>query len=168
MKKAYLITYFHTGTKSHLKQVVEVIDSIGKKNAIQQTAKSYTAILVPTDENVDASVIRKKISEKLNPFDENVSVARMVASDYSETDGIGCGKIVEACACEDGREPRNFSRFNSKQEAYLAYQREKPRWVYQNGMGGVMAVDFNEWVWLPIRKNGIYERNGKYDKYINK
>ena len=167
MKKAYLITYFYSGTESHLKQVVEVIDSLGKKTAVQQTAKSYTVVLVTTDGNVDAVVIRNKIAERLNPFDENVSVARMVLTDHAETHGINL-MLSDGESNSGQDEPRNFSRFNSRHEALLAYLMEKPHWVNLNGIGATIAVDFNEWCWLPIRKNGIYERNGKYDKYITR
>ena len=167
MKKAYVITYFYTGAESRLKQVVEVIDSLGKKTAVQQTAKSYTVILFPSGENDDAVSIRNKISYHLNPFSENVSVARLVVSDYAETNGLHCAEEIEEYSNEEGEVPRNFSRFASRHEAYIAYQMEKPKWVYPDGIGVAIAVDFNDWCWLPIKKDGIYERNGKYDKYLN-
>jgi hypothetical protein len=162
-----MITYFYNGTESHLKQVVEVIGSLGKKTAIQQTAKSYTVVLVTNDENVDAVVIRNKIAERLNPFNENVSVARMVLEDHAETNEINL--VLSDGDSDSGQdEPRNFSRFNSRHEAFMAYQRENPKWVYQDGIGVASHVDFSEWCWLPIRKDGIYEKNGKYDKYLNR
>ena len=168
MKKSYLITYFYTGKESHLSQIVEVMDCIGRKNAIQQTARSYSVILVPDEEGIDASEIRKRIAERINPFDENVAVARIVPTDYSETDGVGCGKAIEGCYDGSGEEVRNFNRFYNMIDAKRAYEMENPRWVYPDGIGVSTKVDFVEWCWLPIRKDGIYEKNGKYDKYLNR
>ena len=47
----------------------------------------------------------------------------------------------------------------------MAFELENPRWVYDDGVNMAIKMDLDEWCWLPIKGDGIYERS-KYEKYI--
>lgn len=55
---------------------------------------------------------------------------------------------------------RNFNLYNSRHEAYIAYKALKqiPYWFEDDGIPAFIAVDFHEWIWLPIREDGRYNK----------
>lgn len=167
MKKSYCITYktnkANVNNESLIKQKLE---AIGSCEEVLHYPRALVYFLVPDKEGFGAREIVSDIRSVLNPFDDMLMVVGIRNDDCAKTDNW-CDSIIEKCDKFEGDEKRNFSRFNSRHEAFMAYQRERPKWVYQDGIGAAIAVDFNEWCWLPIRKDGIYEKNGKYDKYLN-
>ena len=47
---------------------------------------------------------------------------------------------------------RNFENYANRHEAYLAFNAlEKcPYWFEDDGIKAYFAVDFDEWIWLPV------------------
>lgn len=50
---------------------------------------------------------------------------------------------------------RNFENYATRHEAYLAFNAlEKcPYWFENDGIKAYFAVDFDEWIWLPVSDN---------------
>ena len=50
---------------------------------------------------------------------------------------------------------RNFENYSTRHEAYLAYKKlydskKCPYWFEDDGIKAYIAVDFHEWIWLPV------------------
>lgn len=167
MKRPYMIAYVSkTDALSKVGAVMEKLSVIGSYQEIVRSIKSNVGILFPDKEGLDARAIRDEIRSVIKPFTESVIVVGINDLDYAMTDNQGESTFSRKVG-DEGDEPRNFSRFSDMREARLAYQRENPKWVNPDGSGVAMDIDFLDWCWLPVRKDGIYERNGKYDKYLN-
>lgn len=59
------------------------------------------------------------------------------------------------------RPRRNFERFKTRSEAFLAYQelcatRKTPIWIVDDEVPCATEVDFNDWCWLPENPQGDY------------
>ena len=59
------------------------------------------------------------------------------------------------------RPRRNFERFKTRHEAFLAYQelcatRKTPRWIVDDEVPCAIDVDFSDWCWLPENPQGVY------------
>ena len=165
MKKAYIVTYVSPDGNSR-SAVKTQLELIGKFHQLTDSGRQASWLCIPTEEGENATSIRAKLLLALAPFTDGVFVARVDALDAAETDKCKCMGLLEGCKGENESELRNFNRFSSRHEAFVQYQIEKPRWIYSDGIGAAISVDFDEWCWLPVRKDGIYEKNGKYDKFL--
>lgn len=47
---------------------------------------------------------------------------------------------------------RNFENYATRHEAYLAFKalKKHPYWFEDDGIKAYFAVDFHEWIWLPV------------------
>ena len=163
MKKKYLILY-KSNHGTSLSNVKLTIMSIGNVTNLIESSKAYTCIVESSDESMTAFQVRSKISEVMAPFDDGLLVSQIGFNDSSSF-----GTLANIDNDEEnnqtGSVKRNFSRFQTKHEAYEVFKLEQPRWCYDDGINMAINVDFNEWCWLPVRKDGIY-MHGKYDKYL--
>ena len=166
MKKAYIVTYVNDKEGINRQLMQEQLQTIGTYKELSHAARTASWMIIPDDEAANASTIKNKLFAAVKPFEDSISVVRIDANDVADTDGLDSTEFLTKCKGNTRDELRNFSRFSSRHEAFLQYQIEKPRWVCADGIGAAIPVEFYEWCWLPIKKNGIYEKR-KYEKYIN-
>ena len=117
-----------------------------------------------TDEKHDAKTIRDSIRPLVDIFYDIIFVARYYPIDRAMTN-LTLADVSESKGIDDIDGKRNFNRFGSRMEAKAAYERERPNWWMKYGGGSSVPVGFEEWLWLPIRKDGIYER-GENERYL--
>lgn len=165
MKKAYIVTYVSPDGMNR-NAVKNKLELIGSFRQLTDSGRQASWIVIPTDESASAASIRTHIFTSLSPFAEGVSVIRADALDAADTDKSKCVDFISRCKGENANGLRNFNRFNSRHEAFLQYRKEKPRWVYADGIGAAISVEFDQWCWLPIKEDGIYEKDGRYDQYL--
>ena len=166
MNKIYLVVY-KSNDGGNLDKIKEQLQLLGKIAECVTTRKVFSAFVMPTDEKVNAVAIRNKMRECINPFEEGTAAIEVNELDMADTDSCKClnfeKKPQSDISIKD--EPRNFSRFKTRHEAFVAYEMEKPIWTYPDNIGNAIRMDIGEWLWMPIKKNGQYER-GKYEKYL--
>ena len=119
---------------------------------------------VATDGNHDAKTIRDGIRPLLDVFYDVLCVVRYNPMDKATVNAV-LPEVAEAKGGNDIDGKRNFNRFSSRREAKAAYERERPNWWMKYGGGSTLPVIFEEWLWLPIRKDGVYERS-ENEKYL--
>lgn len=71
------------------------------------------------------------------------------------------------------RPRRNFERFNTRREAFLAYQelcgtRKTPIWIEDDEVPCATEVDFNDWCWLPEKEDGRYRKSEYLKQYLGR
>jgi len=166
MNKVYLVAY-ESENGENIDKIKEALSLLGKVSIWVDTGKVLSAFVITTDEKIDAVAIRNKMQESINPFEEGVGAIEVNELDMADTNTLGCfawkksglGRISVA------KEDRNFDRFKTRHEAFVAYEVERPVWTYPDNIGNVIRMDIDEWLWMPIKKDGRYER-GKYEKYL--
>lgn len=121
--------------------------------------------VMPSNQDSTCSTICNLIREEINVFEDKVMVSR-ISPDYVSYINWGEGDKLIGEDNEVGKEKRNFERFDNRHEAFLAFELEKPRWVYDDGVNMAINISLDEWCWLPVKPDGIYERS-KYQKYIH-
>lgn len=156
MSKTYFI-HIHSNDGKGIMPIVERLSLRGTKEKELYSAQDYGIIYTPNEDKENARTIRTNLGEVLRPFEDTLIIAGINAYDYIDTSKVSQETIEE--------EQRNFNRFNTMREAKMAYDLEKPRWVYSDGKRTGQRVEFDEWVWLPIKQSGIYEAS-KYKKYV--
>lgn len=165
MKKAYIVTYVNDKAGINRQQMQEQLQTIGAYKELSHAARTASWMIIPDDEAANASMIKNKLFAALKPFEDSISIVRIDANDVADTDGLDSTEFLTKCKGNSRDEPLNFSRFSSRHEAFLQYQLERPMWIYDDGTQYGVGVDFAEWCWLPIRKDGMYEKR-KYQSYI--
>ncbi len=148
------------------KQIVE--DKLKEYGRVSQIGQDGGVLVstwdVEAKEGLDSKTIRDGIRPSLSVFEDVLFVAR-----YNKMDSATVNATIpeSADAKNDGDidGKRNFNRFGTRQEAKAAYERERPNWWVKYGGGSAVPVMFEEWLWLPIRKDGVYER-GENEKYL--
>ena len=164
MKKAFLVTFVSTYGENATKfrRAVEMLGSVwdlGNSGFVKTTF-----LLFPYAEDSTAKTIREALSKDIHPFSEGVAVIGLDVNDDSYANYGAIEELVGKCKSIDDV-PRNFSRFKTRHEAFLAFELEKPRWVYDDGVNMGISIELDDWCWLPVKRDGIYERS-KYEKYL--
>lgn len=120
--------------------------------------------VLPTNQDNTCTTIRNLIRADVDVFSDKVMVS-LISRDYVSYINWDDGeKLLKDD--DSGESPmRNFQRFENRHEAFLAFELEKPRWVYDDGVNMAIKMDLDEWCWLPVKGDGIYERS-KYEKYL--
>ncbi|MBO6031837.1 MAG: hypothetical protein J6Q22_10390 [Prevotella sp.] len=120
--------------------------------------------LLPDNQDYTCATLSDRIRTEIDVFADKVMVS-LISRDYVRFINWGDGeKLLKDN--DSGESPmRNFQRFENRHEAFLAFELEKPRWVYDDGVNMAIKMDLDEWCWLPIKGDGIYERS-KYEKYL--
>ena len=120
--------------------------------------------VLPTNQDNTCTTIRNLIRADVDVFSDKVMVS-LISRDYVSYINWDDGeKLLKDN--DSGESPmRNFQRFENRHEAFLAFELEKPRWVYDDGVNMSIKMDLDEWCWLPVKGDGIYERS-KYQRYI--
>ena len=58
------------------------------------------------------------------------------------------------------RVKRNFENYRNRHEAFLAFDSLKspcrPYWFADDGIKAYIAVEFDEWLWLPVQDSPAY------------
>lgn len=168
MNKIYLVTYkSENGVQANLDKIKEQLRLLGDVTEWVNTRRIFLAYVFTADEKLDAVAIRNKLKECINPFEEGVAALEVNEWNIADTDMCKCIEFKRSPRSSyiEKNEPRNFSRFKTRHEAFVAYDMERPVWVYPDNIGNAIVMDINEWLWMPIKKGGQYER-GKYDKYL--
>lgn len=165
MKKAYIVTYVSPNGMNR-NAVKNKLELIGSFRQLTDSGRQASWIVIPTDESASAASIRSQIFMTLSPFAEGVSVIRADALDAADTEKAKCVDFFSECKGDNANCQRNFNRFSSRHEAFLQYQKERPRWVSPDGIGMAISMDFNDWCWLPIKEDGIYEQVARNYRYL--
>lgn len=68
---------------------------------------------------------------------------------------------------------RNFERFKTEREAFLAYKQlcdagKTPIWDEEDGVKAVVAVNFHDWCWLPEKDNKVYKKSQYLSQYLGR
>lgn len=132
----------------------------------EDSGMPYVALMkvLPMNQDNSCSTIRNLIRKDVDVFSDKVMVS-LISPDcasfvnWDDGDSLVSGESFT-------KVKRNFERFDTRHEAFVAYELEKPRWVYDDGVNMAINMDLDEWCWLPIKPDGIYERS-KYQKYIH-
>lgn len=170
MRKAYQIFYNSPSGEKYL-DVVNHLETMGNFCIIFETGRTLIAWLIPDCQTTDALEIRKELSELANPFADSLIVIRIDNLDLSEQNlpervDYFTKSIIECKGDFATEDARNFDRFHSRDEAYQMFHKELPRWTSSDGSGTPVGIDFKDWCWLPVKKDGMYERR-KYEKYLH-
>lgn len=131
----------------------------------EDSGMPYVALMkvLPTNQDNTCATIRNLIREDVDVFSDKVMVS-LISHDYASYVNWDDGESLVGCESST-QEKRNFERFETRHEAYVAFELENPRWVYNDGINTAIKMEFEEWCWLPIKGDGIYERR-KYQKYL--
>lgn len=120
--------------------------------------------VLPTNQDNTCATVRDLIRTDVDVFSDKVMVS-LISPDYASfvnwdtgEEHVGQNESLE-------KSKRNFERFETRHEAFVAFELEKPRWVYNDGINVAIKMELEEWCWLPIKGDGIYERS-KYEKYL--
>ena len=165
MKKAFIVVYKGVGgnylclLRTQMQLLGSTIDLIIQEH-------EYVAVFIPTSANTDSFQLKRALYEKCNPFTDSLSIMRMDAADCIDSEQLKFKDAISDCATIENREIRNFNRFNSYREAIVAYKQERPMWVYADGLGAAMRVEFDDWCWLPVKQDGVYD-SSEYRKYVD-
>ena len=167
-RKSYMVV-FRTSrggeAYSAFGEVEKALRLHGKSMEVSMDKSSIVLIFTPDSEAMDSRKVKAAIAEHASPFYDDVLV---VGVDSFDVANAHFGQVAEFLdgGEPEGDEPRNYQRFKTRRDAEIAYNNEKPRWVYHDGSGIPTSVDFDrEWLWLPIRRDGLYTR-GKFEKYL--
>lgn len=120
--------------------------------------------VLPTNQDNTCATIRNLIRADVDVFTDKVMVS-LISSDYVSYINWNDDEDILKGESQDGKVMRNFERFATRHEAFLAFELEKPRWVYNDGVNMGIAMELDEWCWLPVKGDGIYEHS-KYEKYL--
>lgn len=164
MNKTNYVVVVTTEKDSVIEDVSNALKMIGKLHPMIETAHELVGTFVPDDDKNKAGDITHTISTTAkSPFATKVFVSEVNQFNTRNTYDIQIG--YQAKDDEDFEVPRNYNRFKTRKEAVAAYERENPHWVFPYGGGGIVKMSVEEWMWLPIVANGIYEK-GKYEKFL--
>ena len=166
MNKIYLVIYKSEDGRN-LDKIKQELLLIGTVYENVNTRKVFSAFVAPTDEKIDAVEIRNRMKRNINPFEEGAAAIEVNELDMADTDICKClvfQRMPREHLIEEDVQ-RNFHRFKTRHEAFVAYEVEKPIWTYPDNIGNAIRMDIDEWLWMPINKDGRYER-GKYEKYL--
>lgn len=162
--KAYNVILVSKDPKSS-ERVKQTIRSLGKCVEEESGVFGLTLLkVVPSNQDTTCSTIRDLIRVEVNVFEDKVMVS-LISPDYVSYVNWGDGDRTIGADETGGKEKRNFERFDNRHDAFLAFELEKPRWVYDDGVNMAINISLDEWCWLPVKPDGIYERR-KYQKYI--
>ena len=159
--KAYKVLLMSSLPQS-ITAVNEVLATIGKVAQVDVRGPTVFIYAVrPDNQDMTATDILDKVRAVVKVFGDKVLVT-VYDSDGVASLNLDMPTELRPADEEDFTErevQRNFSRFSTRHEAYLQWEKERPRWVYSDGVNMAITVDFNDWCWLPIRRNGIYEKS---------
>ena len=165
--KAYLITYVTEDADRSINFPTE-ISLLGESTKINgnESASVTSIVLIPRDQKLDAKDIRVKLAGKMDVFSDSLLVVEVNPLNLGEKNCPALAMALLKQEIDMGKnEVRNFNRFHSRHEGVIQYQKEKPQWAYESGVLANLPIPFEEWCWLPVKGDGIYEKN-KYEKYI--
>lgn len=163
MKKAFNVIL--VSRKSESVSAVEAkVKSLGT-TAVLKTCEPhvYSIAVLPDDQSHNCSSIKNEVRTEIDIFYDQVMVVAIAKDNVSS---INWEVPASLALEEEGETPmRNFQRFPSRHEAFLQWKKENPRWVYDDGINVAVQISVDDWAWLPVKEDGIYERR-KYEKYI--
>ena len=165
--KAYLITYA-TEDADRITNFPREIGMLGNSAMVHgdDAASTISVVLIPSNENLDAKDIKGELVKKIDVFADSLLVTQVNPLNIGEKNCVAQAiSLLEHGDKNESEEIRNFSRFHSRHEGIVQYQKEKPQWAYESGILANLPISFEEWCWLPIKRDGIYDKN-KYEKYI--
>lgn len=157
MKKAYLVVY-SSPKGEKMSWVKRQLILIGTVKVLADSGRMLVAVVQPAEEVHTAKKIKESLASVISIFEDKLLVAPLEGNETSE---INIPEIHDLIMSSDGKElggKRNFDRFETRAEAMRFYNMEKPSWVFPDGVGASTSVTFGEWLWLPVRDNGIYVR----------
>lgn len=159
--KAYQVLLMSSLPQS-ITAVNETLASIGKVAKVDVRGPTVFVYAVrPDNQDMTATDVLGKVRSVVKVFGDRVLVTRY---DSDSVANLNLDMPVELRPVDDDEiidrnTERNFSRFSTRHEAYHQWIKECPRWVYNDGVNMAISVDFADWCWLPVRRNGIYERS---------
>ena len=164
MMKAFNVILITKKPSSRVR-VRQTLQELGKVvEEDSDTPYVFVMKVLPDNQDNTCATLRDRIRAEIDVFDDKVMVALM-SSDYVSFINWDDGEKLQKDN-DSGESPaRNFQRFENRHEAFLAFELEKPRWVYDDGVTMAEKMDLDEWCWLPVKRDGIYERS-KYERYI--
>jgi hypothetical protein len=164
MMKAFNVILITRNPNSSMR-VKQTLQDMGKM-VEEDSGIPYVSVMkvLPDNQNNTCATIRNLIRADVDVFSDKVMVS-LISRDYVSYINWDDGeKLLKAN--DSGESPmRNFQRFENRHEASLAFELEKPRWVYDDGVNMSIKMELDEWCWLPVKGDGIYERS-KYEKYL--
>ena len=144
----------------------QALSAIGKLADVETGLPVVSAFAVkPTDQNMECSDVRDSVRAVVDVFEDKVVVVRD-DGDYVSVLNYEVPSGFVNDSDEGGKSKRNFDRFGNRHEAFQVYLKERPCWVYDDGIASGIKIDFSEWCWLPVKPDGIYPKKD-FDKYIN-
>ena len=149
-------------SRVRVRQTLQELGKVVEEDS--DTPYVFVMKLLPDNQDYTCATLSDRIRAEIDVFADKVMVAR-ISSDYVSfinwDDGEKLIKEKDSC----GKVMRNYERFENRHEAFLAFNLENPRWVYDDGVNMAIKMELDEWCWLPVKRDGIYERS-KYEKYI--
>lgn len=162
--KAYNVILVSKDPRS-AERVKQTVRSLGKWVEEDSGVIGVTHMKVlPSNQDSTCSTICNLIREEINVFEDKAMVSR-ISPDYVSYINWGDGDKLIGEDNAGGKEKRNFERFDTRHEAFVAYELEKPIWVYDDGVSMGIRMEFEEWCWMPYKPDGVYEKR-KYEKFL--
>lgn len=125
----------------------------------------FLATVVPSDQDETSATLRDRMRQVVDVFKDRMMVVE-VNLDHVSYLNWNTGNSIAGNKPDPNTEKRNFSRFGTMDDAYAAYLRENPKWVYTGGGVVAQKLPFEEWCWLPVKSDGLYELRLYAPKYI--
>lgn len=161
--KSYQILLL-TRKPSSIASAWTALKGIGKVAEIGTNNTTVFAVAVqPDNQDLTSSDIRDTVRQSVDVFNDKVIVSLIDDDAMSTLNWEVPNDFLGYVISEKGK--RNFERFDNRHDAYVQWQKEKPRWVYPDGVNAAIVIDFDKWCWLQIKRDGIYEKS-KYEKYL--
>lgn len=158
--KAYQVLLMSTSPQS-ITAVDEVLSTVGKVAKVDMSGpKVFIYAVCPDNQDMTATDLLGLVRSVVKIFDDKLLVTEYDSDAVANLNfDIPSGLIPNNDERKEANETeRNFSRFSTRHEAYLQWIKERPMWVYNDGVNMAISVDFDDWCWLPIRRNGVYEK----------
>lgn len=164
MMKAFNVILITRNPKS-IMRVKQTLHDIGEM-VEADSGIPYVSVMkvLPDNQDNTCATIRNLIRAEVDVFSDKVIVT-IISPDYVSYINFDDDDNLLKDNGSNESVMRNFERFENRHEALLAFELEKPRWVYDDGVNMSIKMELDEWCWLPMKRDGIYERR-KYEKYL--
>ena len=68
---------------------------------------------------------------------------------------------------------RNFEEHKTRHEAFLAYEalsnnKNTPIWIEDDDIPCALVIDFNDWLWLPVKTKQAYKVSQYCEQYLGR
>lgn len=68
---------------------------------------------------------------------------------------------------------RNLDQYKTRHDAFVAYQalsdgQNTPIWIDDDDIPCAIVIDFNDWIWLPVKDKQAYKVSQYCEQYLGR